>query len=94
MSVLFTGVEVASHALRLDLEAVINGCCKFEGILVRLVLAPCFLSVALLLCESLVLLLKSFELCLLTGSVLVLQHASHSCNGGGLLSIVSILLLV
>ena len=94
MSVFFAGVKVTSHALRLLIKSVINSCGQFKSILVCLISFPCSLSIALLLSKSLVLFLQSLELSLLSSGVLILEHASHSSDSGGLFSIVSILLLV
>ena len=92
ISVLFAGGEVTSHALRFGTETVINGCSQFEVVLAGLILFPCILAVSLLLSEALVFLLHGLELSILTSGVLILEHASHASDGGGLLSVVGFLI--
>ncbi len=84
-------MQVASHALRLGVEVVVDGVCEFDLILALLFLFPCLFSVTLLLRDAFVLLLQGFELCGFLIARLILKHTPHSSDDSGLFSVSSLL---
>ena len=85
-------MQVAGHALRLSVKAVVDGVCEFDLVLALLLLLPCLLSVTLLLRNPFVLFLQGFELGGFFIARLILKHASHSSDNSGLLGVRSLLL--
>ena len=71
---------------------MVYGITELDLILLLLVNFPCLLSIALLLGDPLVFLLKSLELGCLFLTVFILKHASHSSNNSGLFCVGSLLI--
>merc|ERR1712025_865170 len=71
---------------------MVDCCGQFKVVFLDLVLLEGTFSVSLLLGKSLVLFLQGLELSVLAHGVLVLEHATHTGDGGCLFSVCCILI--